>query len=107
MQRSPLMVPGGRSFWQLSQLHSSSGLNQRAISLLADSTESEPWQMLRPTWMQMKAILRVVNGGIGPVLCNLVRFLLNQFDISLICLTKPCCRDCCVHCITKTENTSK
>ena len=29
---------------------SSSGLNQRAISWLADSTASEPWQMFRPTW---------------------------------------------------------
>lgn len=28
---------------------SSSGLNQRAISDLADSTASEPWQTLRPT----------------------------------------------------------
>lgn len=40
---------------------SSSGLNQRAISWLADSTASEPWQMFRPTW----EAVRLANIEVG------------------------------------------
>ena len=36
--------------WEV-QVQTPSG-NQSAISFSAFSTESEPWQMLRPTWMQ-------------------------------------------------------
>jgi hypothetical protein len=38
------------------QVWTSSGLNQREISFLAFSTESEPWQTLRPTSMAKSCI---------------------------------------------------
>lgn len=45
----------------------SSGLNQRAISFLAFSTESEPWQTLRPTSMLvlLVSVLNVRIRGMG------------------------------------------
>merc|ERR1719232_2579924 len=66
-----------QSFWQLSQLQSSSGLNQRAISLLADSTASEPWQMLRPTRMQRSPLMVPGAESAGLVAPNMTRPVLT------------------------------
>merc|ERR1712139_618965 len=41
----------------LSHPTSSSGLNQRAISWLADSTASEPWMTFLPTSMQKSPLI--------------------------------------------------
>ena len=47
----------------------SCGLNHKAISLLADSTESEPWMTFLPTWMQKSPLMvpgLESNGFVAP-----------------------------------------
>ncbi|RNA15979.1 hypothetical protein BpHYR1_050970 [Brachionus plicatilis] len=61
------------------QLTSSSGLNHKAISRSALSTESEPWQMLRPVWTQKSP--RMLPGllSCGLVSPNMTRPALTAF----------------------------
>merc|ERR1719180_162064 len=61
------------------QSQSSSGLNQRPISWLADSTASEPWQMLRPTWMEKSPRMEPGREAWGLVSPNIMRPIFTTF----------------------------
>merc|ERR1712243_73315 len=71
-----------QSFWTDVQSQSSSGLNQRAISLLADSTASEPWQMLRPTWIAKAPLMVPGREAAGFVSPSITRPVFTAFKPS-------------------------
>merc|ERR1719342_940378 len=58
------------------------GLNQRAISWLADSTASEPWQMLRPTWMAKSPLMVPGREAAGFVSPSMTRPVFTAFKPS-------------------------
>ena len=51
--------------WECFHLRSSEAVNQRLISFLAFSTESEPWQTLRPTSMAKSPCQAKLVDGVG------------------------------------------